>query len=42
MSDLLLKTHFNELKEELDKQIRSTKDEEDNEVVNTLKEILTI
>ncbi len=38
MSDLLLKAHFNDLKEELNKAIRSTKNEEDDEVVNALKQ----
>jgi hypothetical protein len=37
MSDLLLKAHFNDLKEELNRAIRSTKNEEDDEVVKVLK-----
>lgn len=37
MSDLLLKAHFNELKEELNKAIRSSKNEEDDEIVKVLK-----
>lgn len=38
MSDLLLKAHFNELKEELNKAIRSSKNEDDDEVVKVMKQ----
>ncbi|MTI39449.1 hypothetical protein [Fulvivirga lutimaris] len=37
MSDLLLKAHFNDLKEELNKAIRSSKNEDDDELVKVLK-----